>query len=281
MLRHDHQSLRQGLISAWCPSLGAGRVLTDRSGRNANATVGVGAAFDPRNSGLALMSSTTDLALYAAQSTFVGQSVATVSYWWTAGVNTDAIGVCQGVSETSRVFFGAGGGSNPAGLIYVGGRYPSGDFYGYGNVSLLVNKPRHFAGLIDTRQSTAATCRRAWVDGIEISLTQIGGVSPAFPTSSSGVLVGSAYYGATSFSASTIGLDDIRIYNRALTQAEIRLLASQRGIGLVPRPVRRAALPRKAYVNVGGTWRDADTYLNVGGSWKLSTPFINVGGTWK
>ncbi len=31
-------------------------------------------------------------------------------------------------------------------------------------------------------------------------------------------------------------VDDIRIYNRALTHAEIRLLASRRGIGLQPRP---------------------------------------------
>jgi hypothetical protein len=31
-------------------------------------------------------------------------------------------------------------------------------------------------------------------------------------------------------------LDDIRIYNRALTEPEIRLLASKRGIGLQPRP---------------------------------------------
>jgi hypothetical protein len=31
-------------------------------------------------------------------------------------------------------------------------------------------------------------------------------------------------------------LDDIRIYNRALTPPEIRQLASKRGIGLQPRP---------------------------------------------
>jgi hypothetical protein len=76
-------------------------------------------------------------------------------------------------------------------------------------------------------------------------------------------------------------LDDIRIYNRVLTLAEIRLLASRRGIGLQPLPDRAVSLPRKLFVNVGGTWRDGDAYVNVDGTWKLGTPFVNAGGTWK
>jgi hypothetical protein len=76
-------------------------------------------------------------------------------------------------------------------------------------------------------------------------------------------------------------LDDIRIYDRAITLSEIRLLASRRGIGLTPLPDRAAGMPRKLFVNVGGTWRDGDAYVNVGGAWKLGTPFVNAGGTWK
>jgi hypothetical protein len=76
-------------------------------------------------------------------------------------------------------------------------------------------------------------------------------------------------------------LDDIRIYSRALTPAEIRLLASRRGIGLTPLPDRAAGLPRRFSVNVGGTWREADSYVNVGGVWKLGQPSVNVGGVWK
>ncbi len=75
--------------------------------------------------------------------------------------------------------------------------------------------------------------------------------------------------------------DDLRIYNRALTLTEIRLLASRRGIGLQPLPDRAVSLPRKLFVNVGGTWRDGDAYVNDGGTWKLGTPFVNAGGTWK
>ena len=75
--------------------------------------------------------------------------------------------------------------------------------------------------------------------------------------------------------------DDIRLYNRALTLSEIRLLASRRGIGLTPLPDRAAGLPRRFSVNVGGTWRAADAYVNVGGDWRLSPPSVNVGGVWK
>jgi hypothetical protein len=75
--------------------------------------------------------------------------------------------------------------------------------------------------------------------------------------------------------------DDLRIYNRILTLAEIRLLASRRGIGLQPLPDRAAGLPRRFSVNVGGTWREADSYVNVGGVWRLSQPSVNVAGTWR
>jgi len=78
-----------------------------------------------------------------------------------------------------------------------------------------------------------------------------------------------------------VEMDDVRIYDRSLTPAEIRLLASRRGIGLTPLPDRAAGLPRKLSVNVGGTWRPSDAYLNVGGTWKLAQASVNVAGVWK
>jgi hypothetical protein len=92
------------------------------------------------------------------------------------------------------------------------------------------------------------------------------------------MIVGSSYNGT---SAAPALLDDIRIYSRALTAPEISLLASRRGIGLKPLPDRAAGLPRKLSVNVGGTWREADSYVNVGGAWKLSQASVNVAGNWK
>jgi hypothetical protein len=76
-------------------------------------------------------------------------------------------------------------------------------------------------------------------------------------------------------------LDDIRIYDRAITLSEIRLLASRRGIGLTPLPDRAAGMPRKLSINVGGTWRPADAYVHDGTAFRLSEAKINVGGVWK
>jgi hypothetical protein len=75
--------------------------------------------------------------------------------------------------------------------------------------------------------------------------------------------------------------DDIRIYNRALTPSEIRLLASRRGIGLTPLPDRAAGLPRKLFVNDAGTWRNGDAYVNTGSEWRLGIPSVNDAGVWK
>jgi hypothetical protein len=90
-----------------------------------------------------------------------------------------------------------------------------------------------------------------------------------------------AISGATSSYNLNGQIDDARIYNRALTPAEIRLLASRRGIGLTPRPDRAAGLPRKLSVNVGGTWRAADAYVHNGTGFRLSEAKINVAGVWK
>jgi hypothetical protein len=75
--------------------------------------------------------------------------------------------------------------------------------------------------------------------------------------------------------------DDARLYNRALTLAEIRLLASRRGIGQTPLPDRAAGMPRKLFVNDAGTWRNGDAYVNTGSEWRLGIPSVNDAGTWR
>jgi hypothetical protein len=44
-----------------------------------------------------------------------------------------------------------------------------------------------------------------------------------------------------------------------------------------------AAVGLNVYVNISGTWRQADAaYVNVSGTWKTATEvFANVSGTWK
>jgi hypothetical protein len=77
-------------------------------------------------------------------------------------------------------------------------------------------------------------------------------------------------------------IDDVRVYNRALTQQEIGLLASRRGIGLTPpRQRRTSASSRRLYQNVAGTWKETMPMVNVSGTWKEGAVYQNVDGTWK
>jgi hypothetical protein len=92
------------------------------------------------------------------------------------------------------------------------------------------------------------------------------------------VLIGSSAFGTRTLNGQ---LDDIRLYSRVITPAEIRLLASRRGIGLTPLPDRAAGLPKKLFVNDAGTWRNGDAYVNTGSGWRLGVPFVNVAGTWR
>jgi len=100
------------------------------------------------------------------------------------------------------------------------------------------------------------------------------------PPNSSNWLVGLQQILGSDYGSNT-SLDDVRIYRRALTAHEVRLLYSRPGIGLVPLPDRGGGLPRKLSVNVGGTWLAADAYIRTATDWRLSQASVNVGGTWK
>ena len=124
----------------------------------------------------------------------------------------------------------------------------------------------------------------------EESLAYFNGAGPFAVTRSNGtvnsgmnwVSGGASHIGMNNFTAYFPGqIADVRVYNRVLTPAEIRLLASRRGIGLSPLPDRAAGLPRKLSVNVGGTWRAADAYVRTATDWRLSQASVNVAGVWK
>lgn len=76
-------------------------------------------------------------------------------------------------------------------------------------------------------------------------------------------------------------VDDVRIWNRPLSDSEIRLLATGRGVGLAPTRHRRASLAMQFWLNVSGAWKTAKPWINVGGTWKQGSPKIRVGGAWK
>ncbi len=282
-MRFEYPSLRQGLVGAWCPSLGAsGLTLIDRSGRNNHGTLtnmGGQDNWQASGSGVALSFDGTNDHVVATQD-FTGTRV-TFSVWAYFRTNpanfpmilqlrrstgANAVHCVQMLHRPNGDTFGGGSGSRIT--FSINGATTNASFP---RVALTALRWNHYCGTYN---------------GATLSLYENGvlALSSSFTTAiSSGInqLNIGNNLGNTGDGYLNGLIDDARIYDRVLTPAEILVLASRRGIGLQPMPDRAVSLPRKLFVNVGGTWRDGDAYVNVGGTWKLGTPFVNAGGTWK
>lgn len=270
MPRQEYPSLRQGLVGAWCPSLGAsGLSLIDRSGRNNHGTLtnmggqdnwqasgsGLALNFDGVNDYVAInvvLNGAFTVSVWANRRT-AGSFVERILWGNTADVDTYIADITA--TSVSVQSDNAGTGKGFAGFTFVNNAW----FH-----------------LIVSRDSGNNV--RVWKDAVESS-SGAQAISPVFTLNALGRYA-NASGGNAAFQWDGL-IDDVRVYDRAITLAEIRLLASRRGIGLRPLPDRAAGLPRKLSVNVGGDWRAADAYVNVGGVWKLGQASVNVAGTWR
>ncbi len=276
-MRFEHPSLRQGLVGAWCPSLGAsGLSLIDRSGRNAHGTLtNMGGQDNWRasGSGVALnFDGTNDYVTASNRTGLSGNASYTLSAWVrvTAGTNGTVANAGGGASpfpllfrviSPGSIWFSGGGTNCSRSGAFVAGVWTHLSVVYPGTVVrdvLIYSNGRYLGPVNEDNGVGTANVAINWTP-TTLFLGSLGGT-------------GTFLNGQ---------LDDIRLYNRALTPNEILLLASRRGIGLQPLPDRAAGLPRKISVNVGGTWRAADAYVNVGGTWKLAQASTNVAGTWK
>jgi len=257
-IRTEHSSLRQGLVGAWCPSLQAGGVtVPDLSWRGAQGRL-TSASYSASGSGLSFQSVSGNKLAASPLATF--GSSASLSLWVqkTNASSGEEAWLCEASANASFQTHYA---------------FSDGNCY----IRTFRNARVQFSPL-------ASVDRTQWhnvcitTDGTTWRFYQAGILAASNAAEASVAFSSSAFEIARSVSARW---DDIRLYNRALTPAEIRLLASRRGIGLSPLPDRAAGLPRRFSVNVGGTWREADSYVNVGGVWRLGQPSVNVGGTWK
>jgi len=276
--RQEFSSLRQGLVGAWCPSLGAsGLTLIDRSGRNNHGTLtnmGGQNNWEADSSGVAVtLDGSNDYVQVSPNSALDIQSGGnlTICAWVfrTANVSTYETVVTKRLSNGATANYELSFNNTSTGNDKAFGFY-SGSSFTVSTTLVPILRWTHIGSVSNASGTTY------YVNG------QAAGTSATVSASANGhpFKIG-AVAGSPETQFLSARLDDIRIYNRALTPAEIRLLASRRGIGLQPLPDRGAGLPRKLSVNVGGTWRAADAYVNVGGTWRLSQASVNVGGTWK
>lgn len=274
MNRQEYPSLRQGLVGAWCPSAKSDSGMTpDRSGRNRHLPRATAHSFVASSGGVALSTNgVSSASTFNAPDALTGDVDNTISVW----VSPLVASGLQGLLSFGNSSVVSNGGNVTFYYQYTNSRLliSTGSSTGeiYGNVLPSVGQWQCL-----TRVKQAGQLAVMYLNGIRLG-TGGGQAISSFSIPSAPVVVGSNWNGAN---PGTVLIDDIRIYGRVLTPAEILLLASRRGIGLTPLPDRAAGLPRRFSVNVGGTWRQADSYVNVGGNWRLGQPSVNVGGVWK
>lgn len=271
-----HSTLKNGLVAAWCPSLGVGSVIQDRA-RNHN---GIATAVTPRampgGTALEFNGSTSVVTNSTARFALQGATYASQSIWmWKPAANTAcAAGFSNGTVATGGKRFGAIWFSD--GVVYVLAEPDAGGSYGtYANN---VAGWMHLVILFDGTAATNASRLRVFINGVQSTATGFQGTIPSSLSSD----LGDYTLGKDSSNRFVAGrLDDVRLYRRVLTQAEIALLASRRGIGLTPTRHRRGSALAQFWLNVAGTWKAATPWINVGGTWKKGSPKLRASGAWK
>lgn len=248
-----YASLRQGLVGAWCPSLNVGGSLVPDLLNKNNATGNTGVSVVAVHGKKALAFNGTSGILTFGNASFVGLTTITVSYWFQRA-NLQNIGVQQGNSETSRLFFAGGGDTN----IYIGGRFGSGsnqnggEQYSFSDISQLTGSGMHHAVFTLICNSAVAVGHRIWVNGVERTVTHVPGLTTtvaSIPSFTTPIQYGERFTGSgTEFRQGSV--DDIRVYNRALTPQEIRLLyTGGRGVGLAPERIKHRRKTSAAATN--------------------------------
>lgn len=263
--RQEYPSLRQGLVGAFCPSLSpTSASLIDRSGRGSKATLVGSPTVVAEANGTAIKldgsSQRIDITLPALT---------------TASLTVHGWGRFDAVTTNNRFFFSQRNGNGVAG-IHVQTNGPN-------VVAYWTNSGTEYNAATGLTWAVGRWMRWAMVVDRGLVTTVVDNRSYTVSSTSSTQLISGPWYVGyePQFAYTACTVDDIRIYNRALTASELNILFMRRGIGLSPLPDRAAGLPRKLSVNVGGTWRPADAYVNVGGTWKLAQASTNVAGTWR
>jgi hypothetical protein len=276
MPRHEYPSLRQGLVGAWCPSLGAsGLSLIDRSGQNAHGTLtnmGGQTSWQPVAGAPAVtLDGTNDFSVSSDRTGLAGNVPWSVAFWlyssatagtviYSGGGSSAGLGILVRLSTSGSMFYSGGATNCTIGNAFDSGKWTHGVFVYPGTVirETIYYKNGVRLGTVSESPANAANVAANYVR--------------------QSVWLGSLSGTGTFLNGS---LDDVRLYNRSLTPSEIYLLASRRGIGLSPLPDRAAGLPKKLFVNDAGTWRNGDAYVNTGSGWRLGVPFVNDAGTWR
>jgi len=247
MRRKPYINLMKGLIGAWCPSLGAtGRIAIDRTKYHRDLTLTTyenGQGYGARGTGMAFDfqpsfggAYTYDVSKVPDYST--GQQI-TVSGWHSLRslYDGDLYYWNNAIFEIVTSYYDYGqrlilqstyDPDNNITYVFTDGVFAENNLYIQGAPTL--NQWYHYCIVITDQEY------RFYLDG---NLNQYGMFGFDY-------LLDPAYFlnvgyrdGYDNYDGH---IDDVRLYNRALTGAEVKELASRRGVGLEQRRVRRSVL---------------------------------------
>lgn len=271
-----YATLRNGLVGAWCPSLMAtGRTLIDRSLYRDHAALSGSPVWKGDSIDLSAASTYGEVPDRPWHSIAAGF---TVSAWFT--LTTTSISftdVIVGKEQFTTPFFSFILRGNSGSNLQFAVSSTTTNFSAQATVSSLglsTNRWYHACGTFDLQNA------RLYVGG-KLAATSSAFSGTVFSTNVALRIGDSTGYPGRQWP----GLfDDIRLWNRSLTQQEVSALYASRGKGLTPVRHRRGIVPAAATkqisVRVGGSWLPATPYVNVGGTWQQATPYTRQGGVW-
>lgn len=272
-----YSTLRRGLVGAWCPSLGGdGALIRDRGPRRVNA-VPSGTTYSALRGGVALTlpnSGVTGATVAGLDSVMAGATQGAISAWFSRTTT----------GPTGLGFTGLAPSNDPSvtrfgfiwwtdGNVYVSFGSTNTHSVSVGATSGTVHLAMAFNGALVNNAGRVVV----WINGVSRTLSALATAPTALGSALSSFAIGRDSTERVCGGA----IDDARLYSRAITDSEARLLASQRGIGLVPTRRRRARATTTMWLNVGGVWKKTTPHIRVGGVWKAATLKTRQGGTWR
>jgi hypothetical protein len=240
---------KQGLIGAWCPSLGAtGFRLLDRSGRGNHGTLTNMASTAWTTSGgkVALNFDGLNDCIEIPNRDYLQslQVPMTISAWCykTAGSNGSVVTQYQSTTSSQLIKLAAYGTTEFA--YYASTAAGGFQRVAYSTVPAL--SQWHFLTWVVSGSIASPVCRLGQ-NGIEQSFS-LSALSSA-PVTSVPHRIACTFFASSNNEFNSTTLDDIRIYNRALSAPEIRqMYIGGRGYGLLPeRPRRRGKAAGAAF----------------------------------
>ena len=235
-----YASLRQGLVGAWCPSLGAsGFRLIDRSGYGNHGTL---TNMDPGTDwvlsggkGALDFDGVNDTVSLGTSSRLTPASI-TFSCWYCRTASWAFSGSCLFWAKPNGAFDNLGFYVEPSSvsisnhtLVVFDGWPNYARLNVEGNTTFPLNTWTMFSFTLQS-----GICK-IYINGVDRAITTSGTLAITANSATKYILSNSPTYGAY-----TPGLaDDTRIYNRALTPSEIKILyTGGRGVGLMPERIK-------------------------------------------